>query len=422
MTTTPIAGWAVAQRKPPSERVPGKAAWRLVTGFEGLSLKSYPDPASPLAKQLALPLDKRVANWEELPGDPWTIAYGHTGNDIGPNMSCTLAQADAWLTEDLNEAAGIVREQVTVPLTAGEFDALCSLAFNLGYIPKSLKACLNGGVTDKGVEMAAGSYGSALAQLPRNCRAAGTPLRGLLRRRLAEACVYSDLPWESACSENIVKLEHTNGVIDPYLTTSLEETLQRARQDVPILRPDVSDVIKAPWPQANDELVLTDKDKVPSQTAPTAKPDPGTAPAKATQPEPVQLPAQNTGKSAPMSPGGSLDPLPPTPPKAPPVSTLPPPKLPDPPVPIGQQTSAVDATRKGEEWSHNAKSMIFSRRFWGLFLVLIGRLWMLKTGSNAVLGTVSDPLVMEMFSGFMVMIIGEIVQHWGERKATRPLK
>lgn len=66
--------------------------------------------------------------------------------------------------------------------------------------------------------------------------------------------------------------------------------------------------------------------------------------------------------------------------------------------------------------------MIFSRRFWGLFLVLIGRLWMLKTGSNAVLGTVSDPLVMEMFSGFMVMVIGELVQHWGERKATRPLR
>ena len=82
----------------------------------------------------------------------------------------------------------------------------------------------------------------------------------------------------------------------------------------------------------------------------------------------------------------------------------------------------MDATRKADEWSANAKSMIFSRRFWGLFLVLIGRLWMLKTGSNAVLGTVSDPLVMEMFSGFMVMMIGEIVQHWGERKATRPLK
>ena len=91
-------------------------------------------------------------------------------------------------------------------------------------------------------------------------------------------------------------------------------------------------------------------------------------------------------------------------------------------MPIGQQTSAVDAARKSEEWSHNAKSMIFSRRFWGLFLVVIGRVWMLKTGSNAVLGAVSDPLVMEMFSGFMVMMLGELVQRWGERKATRPLR
>ena len=91
-------------------------------------------------------------------------------------------------------------------------------------------------------------------------------------------------------------------------------------------------------------------------------------------------------------------------------------------MPIGQQTSAVDGAKRSEEWSTSPKAMIFSRRFWGLFLVLIGRLWMLKTGSNAVLGTVSDPLVMEMFSGFMVMVIGEIIQHIGEKKATRPLK
>jgi len=65
--------------------------------------------------------------------------------------------------------------------------------------------------------------------------------------------------------------------------------------------------------------------------------------------------------------------------------------------------------------------MLLSRRFWGLFLIVVGRLWLLKTGSNAVLGTVSDPLIMEMFGGLMVMIIGESVQWWGRAKARRPL-
>jgi len=66
--------------------------------------------------------------------------------------------------------------------------------------------------------------------------------------------------------------------------------------------------------------------------------------------------------------------------------------------------------------------MVYSRRFWGLLLVVAGRGYMLWTGSNAALGAVSDPIVTEMFSGFMVMMVGEIVQHWGSRKATRPLK
>lgn len=323
-------GWTVALRKPPSERTPGKAVLRLCAGFEGLELAAYPDPASPLGRKLSVlkdwarknqrpaPTYKDVDDWQSLQGDPWTIAYGHTGPDVQEGMTCTLAQADAWLLEDINEAASIVRAQITVPLAAGEFDALTSLVFNLGYIPKSLKACLNGGVTDKGVQMAPGSYGSAMAQLPRNCRAAGIPLRGLLRRRLAEACVYSDLPWEAACSENIVKLVHTNGVIDTYQTTSLEDTLERARQDVPILRPDVSDVMRAPWPTAVDaplpetigseipvQLPLPEIEYEDTPAAPLATDAKGTEPAQATQPS-VQAPSPiSVSESAPAKPSNS---------------------------------------------------------------------------------------------------------------------
>lgn len=432
------------RRRPPSEHVVGRDAVRLVAPFEGLSLKAYPDPASPRAKT-------GVGS-----GDPWTIGYGRA-RGVKEGDTCTLFQADEWLMEDLNSAGNIVKTEIKVPLTPGEFTALVSLVFNLGYIPRSLKAALNGGTSDKGEVFAPGSYGSALKQFVRNCRAAGVPMRGLLRRRLAEACVYSDLPWEAACSINLVRLKcDAQGNIDPVETTSLEDTLERARQDLPMARPPI-DVTKA-WPQPapieapsavnldsplareatidgipvqlpipeieEDELLLEQPAASPVASPETAKGSPPVSP------QPTSAAVPSVSESAPAKPSNSTQ-APMSKPATGEVAAAPPsrsevtplpPKLPDPPIPIGQQTSAVDATRKSEDWSDSAKSMIYSRRFWGLSLVVVGRLWMLKTGSNAVLGAVSDPIVTEMFSGFMVMMIGEIVQHWGKQKATRPLK
>ena len=382
----------ILRRRPPSELYPSQAAVDLIRHFEGLSLVGYLDP-------IGIP----------------TIGYGRTGPVAVVGKRITLAEANALLDEDVARHAQIVRDQITVPLTQGEFDALTSLVFNLGYIPKSLKACLNGGVTDAGKVMTPGSYGSALLQFPRNCRAGGKPLKGLYRRRLAEACLFSDLPWENACSVSVIKLKLTEaGHIDPNESTSLEDTLMRARLDTS-KPPNTSDILKKPW----SELIAK-----PEPVAAEAPGDAEPAEKEAPQPSPPPLvsapvPVQPSGPAV-AGPAVAINPAPQ--PSPPPVKPAPPPRLPDPPVPIGQQTGAVDAARKSEEWSASAKSMIYSRRFWGLLLVVVGRVWMLKTGSNAVLGAVSDPLVMEMFSGFMVMVIGEAVQHWGERKATRPLK
>jgi GH24 family phage-related lysozyme (muramidase) len=400
----------ILRRRPPSDHIVTDQAIDLIRGFEGLHLKAYPDPASPLAKT------------GKGSGDPWTIGWGHT-KGVKPGDTCTLDQANAWLREDADEAADIVRNNVNVPLTAGEMAALVSLAYNLGYIPPSLKACLNGGVTDKGKVMTPGSYGSAMLQFLRNNRAAGRVMPGLYRRRLAEICVFSDLPWENACSPTVVKVKFdASGEIDPNESTSLEDTLMRARLDTS-KPPDTSHILKKQW----SELVKPE----PVKAEPVAAEAPGDAePAEKEAPQPnppplvsAPVPAQPSGPAVagPAVEAGVSQPPPPVS-KGPPKVEPKPPRLPDPPVPIGQQTGAVDAARKSEEWSSSAKSMIYSRRFWGLLLVVAGRVWMLKTGSNAVLGAVSDPLVMEMFSGFMVMVIGEAVQHWGERKATRPLK
>lgn len=102
---------------------------------EALRLKAYPDPESPLAKQLALPLNKRVAGWQNLSGAPWTVGYGHTGSDVKQGDSCTKAQADAWLLADLGEAIGELdhREAWWRAMTADRQRVLAEMCFNLGY-------------------------------------------------------------------------------------------------------------------------------------------------------------------------------------------------------------------------------------------------------------------------------------------------
>ena len=62
----------------------------------------------------------------------WTIGYGHTGLDVYEGLRITQHQADILLDFDLNEAAQVVRELVTVPLNNNQFGALVSFVFNLG--------------------------------------------------------------------------------------------------------------------------------------------------------------------------------------------------------------------------------------------------------------------------------------------------
>ena len=293
---------------------------------------------------------------------------------------------------------------------------------------------------------------------------------GLLSRHDAEALLFMGKDWTRALSENGVKLFLTpthpdkarwnplkgrweDNVKDKTMFKDvlafayyddlpvMEAPTKPAHAQTPVLAPTEPARIEAhraplpdsPAPSLSDavqsiptQLPLPDQveDELFLETrAPVGTEVPAGAVGSSAPQPPATPPAQTvsvSGTSAPEK-AGRVDPLPPKPPPVLP-SPLPPPKLPDPPVPISQQTGAVEAARKSEDWSASAKAMWQSRRFWGLVLVMGGRLWMLKTGSNVVLGAVSDPLVTEMFSGFMVMIVGELIQHWGERKATRPLR
>jgi len=389
----------ILRRRAPSEHIVTDVALNLIKGFEGLHLAAYPDPASPLAKT------------GKGSGDPWTNGWGRT-KGVKRGDRCTLEQANAWLKEDADEAAQIVRDAIQVPLTAGEFAALVSLAYNLGYIPKSMKACLNGGVTDKGVTMEPGSYGAALLQFPRNCRAQTKPMKGLYRRRLAEAAVFSDLPWEDACSPTVVQFAlDENGEIDTDATTSLEDTLMRARSS---RAPDPSSILKKPW----SELVK-------------AEPVAAEAPGKAELPEMAapKPPAPVASASIPAPPSGPVVQAPavvvPAPQPPPPPVTAP--KPPE-PVIIAPKSVDVRSIPYGEITPENgAKNMTDSQRGIGMVIVGVGSVVQIVftrlgigTAFAAIFYELSrDPVVIALVATGVVTAIGWFTRKRGTKVMTK---
>ena len=147
-----------------------KQAIDLITEFEGLELKAYPDPATG--------------------GDPWTVGYGSTGPRVKPGLVITKLQALDMLREDIGHAArklqGVIKADVLASLSDSQYAALLSFAFNLGAKPSwTIWKAVN-----------ARQFDAVPAQIMRFNRAAGKVMRGLTRRRAAE-CVM----WNAEASE-----------------------------------------------------------------------------------------------------------------------------------------------------------------------------------------------------------------------------
>lgn len=135
-----------------------KVLLALTKQCEGCKLVSYADPASG--------------------GEPWTIGYGQTGPDVGPNTVWTQAQADSSLESTLDKVQSGVKSLIKVKITQNQLDALTDFAYNvgLGNLEKSLllRACnMN-------------QWGSAAAQFACWNKASGKVMPGLTRRRALE--------------------------------------------------------------------------------------------------------------------------------------------------------------------------------------------------------------------------------------------
>ena len=143
-------------------------AHKLAAPFEGCILDPYHDPV----------------------GYP-TIGYGHLLSmrpwaDLSQWNSITQQQADDLLIKDLLMKLNGVRRLITVPLNKWQEAALIDFAFNCGT--GNLKVSTLRKVINRG------DYDQAPKQFMRWVFARGVKLNGLVRRRKAEADVWSTVP------------------------------------------------------------------------------------------------------------------------------------------------------------------------------------------------------------------------------------
>ena len=111
-----------------------------------------------------------------------TIGYGHTAG-VGEGQTCTEAQAEEWLREDLAEAERTVTECVGGGLSQCRFDALVSFTFNVGAAALRRSTLLRKVKADP-------SDPSIRDEFGRWVYGGGRVLPGLVARRRADADLY----------------------------------------------------------------------------------------------------------------------------------------------------------------------------------------------------------------------------------------
>lgn len=136
----------------------GPKGRELIKSFEAVKLHAYYCPAGKL-----------------------TIGVGSTGPHVKVGMTITAEQAEDLFTKDLGRFEDRVNRLVHVPLSQEQFDALVSFDFNTGKLHEStLLKRLN----DK-------NYEGAAKEFLKWTRSRGRVLPGLVRRRAAEAALFS---------------------------------------------------------------------------------------------------------------------------------------------------------------------------------------------------------------------------------------
>ena len=135
----------------------------LICSFEGIKLKAYDDGVG-----------------------VWTIGFGTTiypnGIKVKKGDTCTEAQAKAYMAHDLKKFESAVNSAVTVSINQNQFDALVSLAYNIGkgaFEKSTLLKILN-----------ESDYKGASAQFNVWNKGGGKVMQGLVNRRAEERKLF----------------------------------------------------------------------------------------------------------------------------------------------------------------------------------------------------------------------------------------
>lgn len=136
----------------------GEKGLNLIKRFEGLELATYRCPAG-----------------------VWTIGYGHT-KTARPGQRITESKAEDLLKEDLKWVERAIEKNVRVDLTQEQFDALASWTYNLGETNLRSSTMLR--------RLNNGEYDAVPSEMKRWNKSGGRVLKGLVRRREAEAALW----------------------------------------------------------------------------------------------------------------------------------------------------------------------------------------------------------------------------------------
>lgn len=134
----------------------------LLKECEGCRLEAYPDPASG--------------------GEPWTVGYGHTGDDVYKGYTVSQEEAEEILRRDLVKFERGVLNSAKVALNSNQFSALVCFAYNIGL--ENLRSSL--------LMKCVNSYHpeDASKQFARWNHAAGIVMPGLTARREKERLLF----------------------------------------------------------------------------------------------------------------------------------------------------------------------------------------------------------------------------------------
>ena len=351
-------------------------------------------------------------------GGRYEVAYGVTyyldGSPVQAGDTITEDQVMPLTLHALAVEAAPVWRAVTRDLTSFQAGALAVFAFNVGGSAAAASTVVK--MVNAGrFEDAAASFGSwtgatSSGPTPTEISAGIAPehpawdrgarrwlspdgepttyfrrFRGLLRRHHAEGCLFLGYDHNEAVKNDAIEL-----AAEPRWNEA------RKRWEDKIIR------------QTEFASVLS-----------VARRYPLAAPTIAQEPDPP--------KAAPTTPV-KAEPLP---------EMLPEPPLPkEKPVTTENKPVAVPPAQLPDDFDPSAgvKAMVYSRRFWGWLLIIVGRFSFFTDGSANLMASsagavggvansiAADPLLLDAYTGFAVMLTGEAVRWWGEKKAKTVLK